>query len=63
MTSKVHLDIWTQLFETNDVVSKRIAKTLIINYDIYANIFAEKMWVAFAFAKATQRISEKITVN
>ena len=31
-----------------------MAKTLIIKYGIYANIFAEKkMWVAFAFAKAT----------
>ena len=28
-------------------------KTLIIKYGIYANIFAEKMWVAFAFAIAT----------
>ena len=42
-----------QLFKTNDAVTKRIVKTLIIKYGIYANIFAEKMWVAFAFAKAT----------
>ena len=41
------------MFETNDVVSWRILKTLIIKYGIYANIFAEKMWVAFAFAKDT----------
>ena len=35
-------------FKANDVVSKRIVKTLIIKYDIYANIFAEtEMWVAF----------------
>ena len=27
--------------------------SLILKYGIYANIFAEKMWVAFAFAKAT----------
>ena len=30
-----------------------IIKTSIIKYGIYTNIFAEKMWVAFAFAKAT----------
>ena len=28
-------------------------KILIIKYGIYTDIFAEKMWVAFAFAKAT----------
>ena len=28
-----------------------IVKTFIIKYGIYANIFAEKMWVAFAVAK------------
>ena len=33
---------WTQLFKTNDVISKRIVKTLIIKYGIYVNIFAEK---------------------
>ena len=32
---------------------ERIVKTFIIKYGIYANIFAEKMLVAFAFAKAT----------
>ena len=31
-----------QLFKTNNVVSKRIVKTLIIKYGIYANIFAVK---------------------
>ena len=50
-----------QLFETNNVFSKRIIKTLIIKYGIYANIFAEKMWVAFAFAKATHIFSAKKT--
>ena len=31
---------------------------------LYANIFAEKMWVAFAFAKATHIFfSAKIPVN
>ena len=40
-----------QLFKTNDVVSSHIAKTLIIKYGIYANIFAEKMWVAFDLQK------------
>ena len=29
------------LFKTNDVVSERIIKTLIIKYGIYAYIFAE----------------------
>ena len=48
-----------QLFKTNDVVSKHIVKTLIINYCIYANIFTEKMWVAFA--KATHICSAKNT--
>ena len=32
---------------------------LIIKYGIYANIFAEKMWAAFAFAKATHISSAK----
>ena len=31
-----------QLFKTNNVVSKRIIKTLIMKYVIYVNIFAEK---------------------
>ena len=37
----VNQKIRTQLFKTNDVVSKRIIQTLIIKYGIYANIFAE----------------------
>ena len=52
-----------QLFKTTDVVSKCIVKTLIIKYGINANIFAEKIWVAFAFAKATHIFSAKIPVN
>ena len=48
-----------QLLKTNDVVSKRIDKTLIIKYGIYANMFAEKMWEAFAFAKATHIFQQK----
>ena len=50
--------VWAQIFKTNDVV-----KSLLIKYGIYANIFAEKMWVAFAFAKATHIFSAKIPVN
>ena len=50
------VQIWAQFIQTKDVVSYRIVKTLIIKYGIYANIFAEKMWVAFAF-------SAKILVN
>ena len=46
--------IWAQLFKTNDVV---------IKYGVYANIFAEKIRVAFAFAKATHIFSAKIPVN
>ena len=34
---------WAQLFKTNDVICRRIVKTLIIKYGLYANIFAEKM--------------------
>ena len=30
-------------------------------YTLYATIFAEKMWVAFAFAKATQHFFSKNT--
>ena len=44
---------WAQLFKTNDIMSKHIVKILIVKYGINVNIFAEKMWVAFAFAKAT----------
>ena len=55
--------LWAQLFKTNDVVIYRIVKTLIISYGTYANIFAEKMWVAFAFVKATHIFSAKIPVN
>ena len=42
-----------------------MVKSLIIKYGIYANIFAEKMWVAFefAFAKATHIFLAKIPVN
>ena len=50
------IEYWAQLFKINDVVSK----TVIIKYGIYANIFAEKMWVAFAFAKATHIFSAKV---
>ena len=50
-----------QLFETNDVVSYCSVKPLIIKYDIYSNIFAENMWVAFA--KASHIFSAKIPVN
>ena len=52
-----------QLFQTNTVVSQRFAKTLLTKYGLYANIFADKMWVAFAFAKATHIFSAKIPVN
>ena len=37
-----NFSIRAQLFETKDVISERIVKTLIIKYGIYANIFAEK---------------------
>ena len=41
---------WAQLFKTNDVVSQRIVKTLIIKYGIFANIYAAKM-CHFFFSK------------
>ena len=57
--------VWTvkiqtraQLFKTNNVISSRILKTLIIKYGIDANIFAEKMWVAFAFHFSAKNTSE-----
>ena len=40
-----------------------IVKILIIKYGKNTNIFAEKMWVAFAFAKATHIFLAKIPVN
>ena len=40
-----------------------MVKTLIIKYDKRFNIFAEKMWIAFAFAKATHIFSAKIPMN
>ena len=46
------LNIRAQLFKTKYAISLCIVKTLIIKYGKYANIFAEKMWVAFA--KATR---------
>ena len=45
-----------QLFKTNDVISNRIVKILIINIGIYANIFAEKMWIAFDSAEPVHLI-------
>ena len=38
-----YLTIRAQLLKTNDVVSKRIIKFLIIKYGRYAKTFAEKM--------------------
>ena len=38
----ISLKIGVQLFRTNDVVSERIVKTLIIKYGIYANILQKK---------------------
>ena len=53
---------WAHLFKTNDVVSQHIVKTLIILYGIYANIFAAKMRVVFAFIKAAHIFISKIHV-
>ena len=47
------IKLWAQLFKTNNFVSWRTVKIMIITYGRYANIFADKMWVAFAFTKAT----------
>ena len=46
----IRLNVWdkesqmtrAQLFKTNDIVSYRIVKTLIIKYGIYTKIFVEK---------------------
>ena len=40
-------------------VSLKFWSLNIIKYGIYANIFAEKMWEAFAFAKATHIFQQK----
>ena len=40
-----------------------VVQNLTIKYGINANIFAEKMWVAFAFAKATHIFSAKLPVD
>ena len=45
------------------VIGALRVKTLIIKYCIYADIFAEKMRVVFAFAKATHIFSAKIPMN
>ena len=48
------------MFKTNDVVSERIVKTLIIKHGIYTNIFAEKMWVAYPrFVCASEKKKKK----
>ena len=41
----------------------KVLLKLIIKYGINVNIFAEKMRVAFAFAKATHIFSAKVPVN
>ena len=40
-----------------------IVKILIIKYGMYANMFAERMWVACAIAKTTHTFSAEIPVN
>ena len=50
-----------QLFKTNDVVSQRIVKTLIIKYGIYANIFAEKNMSSFCICKSYSHFFSKNT--
>ena len=50
------------MFKTNHVLSWRIVKTLIIKYGIYANIFAEKMWVySLFFSKNTCELDIVLT--
>ena len=46
----------TQLFKTNNAISLRIVKTLIIKFGIYTNIFAEMLhliWVSTVFKQLT----------
>ena len=52
-----------QLLKINDAVSLRIVKTLTIKYGIYANIFAGKMWVAFAFHIFSARILMNLNIT
>ena len=49
------------LFKTNDVISLRIVKTLIIKYAIYANIFAEKNVSSFCICKSYSHFISKNT--
>ena len=44
-------------------IRRRVTYASALEYGIYANIFAEKMCVAFAFAKATHIFFSKIPVN
>ena len=52
---------WAQLFKTNDVVSSRIVKILIIKYVIYANIFAENNVSSFCICKSYSHFFSKNT--
>ena len=55
--------VWAQLFKTNDVVSKRIVKTLVIKYGIYSNIFAEKCEQLICKSYSYFFFSAKLPVN
>ena len=61
---KLTICTWTgpSCFKTNNVINVSL-KLWSLNIGIYANIFAEKMWEVFAFAKATHIFSAKIPVN
>ena len=50
---------WPSCLKLTMSLVKSIVKTLTIKYGIYANIFAEKKWVAFALAKATHNCFSK----
>ena len=61
------VNVWGQLFKTNDIVSYRFVKIYIEWYANMLKLFAEKMWVAFGVQKLftffQQKISEYCILN
>ena len=60
---KLHnLNIWGQLFKTNDVFSKRYVKISNVNNWNMPIFFVEKMWEAFAMQKLLTFFQQKLSV-
>ena len=55
--------IWLSRTTDNSNIFIRSREVRANESRLYANIFAEKMWIAFAFAKATHIFSAKLPVN